>query len=87
MSLTSHLDNSSSPIRKFLEERFPITRAVMREANAQLRKAETIRPSEPVPWGTMGMAFDYRARRYMTPALPALDEALPEATLTQPTAA
>ena len=26
-------------------------------------------------------------RRYLTPALPALDEALPEATLTQPTAA
>ena len=26
-------------------------------------------------------------RRYLTPALPALDEVLPEATLTQPTAA
>ena len=64
MSLTSQLDNSSSPIRKFLEERFPNTRAVTSEANAQFRKVETIRPSEPVPWGTMGTAFDYRARYY-----------------------
>ena len=43
MSLTSQLD---SPIRKFLEERFPNTRAVTSEANAQFRKVETIRPSE-----------------------------------------
>ena len=64
VSLTSQLDNSSSPIRKFLEERFPNTRAVTSEANAQFRKVETIRPSEPVPWGTMGTAFDYRARYY-----------------------
>ena len=64
MSLTSQLDNSSSPIRKFLEERSPNTRAVTSEANAQFRKVETIRPSEPVPWGTMGTAFDYRARYY-----------------------
>ena len=64
MSLTSNLDNPSSPMRKFLEERFPNTRAVTSEANALLRKAETIRPSEPVPWPTLGMAFDYRARYY-----------------------
>ena len=64
MTLTSELDNPSSPLRTFLEGRFPNTRAVMREANAQIRKAETIRPNEPVPWGTMGMAFDYRARYY-----------------------
>ncbi len=64
MSLTTQLDNSSSPIRKFLEERFPNARAVTSEANALLRKAETIRPSEPVPWATLGMAFDYRARYY-----------------------
>ena len=64
MSLTSQLDNSSSPIRKFLKEQFPNTRAVMREVNARIRKAETIRPREPVPWGTMGTAFDYRARYY-----------------------
>ena len=64
VSLTSQLDNSSSPIGKFLEERFPNTRAVTSEANAQFRKVETIRPSEPVPWGTIGTAFDYRARYY-----------------------
>ena len=54
MSLTTQLDNSSSPIRKFLEERFPNARAVTSEANALLRKAETIRPSEPVPWANAG---------------------------------
>ena len=64
MSLTTELDDSGSPTRRFLEERFPNTRRVTGEANALLRKAETIRPSSPLPWGTLGTAFDYRARYY-----------------------
>ena len=64
MSLTTELDDSGSPTRRFLEERFPNTRRVTGEANAILRKAETIQPSSPLPWGTLGTAFDYRARYY-----------------------
>ena len=64
MSLTTELDDSGSPTRRFLEERFPNTRRVTGEANALLHKAETIWPSSPLPWGTLGTAFDYRARYY-----------------------
>ena len=64
MSLTTELDDSGSPTRRFLEERFPNTGKVTGEANAMLRKAETIRPSSSLPWGTLGTAFDYRARYY-----------------------
>ena len=64
MSLTTELDDSGSPTRRFLEERFPNTRKVTGEANAMLRKAEKIRPSSSLPWGTLGTAFDYRARYY-----------------------
>ena len=64
MPLTSELDNPNSPARKFLEEKFPNTRAVTRDANALLRRAETIKPNTDVPHGTLGTAFDYRARYY-----------------------
>ncbi len=64
MPLTSELDRPDSPARKFLEEKFPNTRRVVRDANTVLRQAETIRPAAPLPWGTLGTAFDYRARYY-----------------------
>ena len=64
MSLTTELDDPSSPTRRFLEERFPNTRRVTGEANALLRKAETIRPSSPQGRELLGTAFDYRARYY-----------------------
>ena len=64
MSLTSELDNPDSLVRKFIEERFPHTRTVTRDANTRLRRVETIRPNGPVPWTTLGTAFDYRARYY-----------------------
>ena len=67
MSLTSHLDDKSSPVRRFLRERFPNTRGLMKYARDELRGVVTIRPdtAERVPT-TIGMAIDYRARYYFS---------------------
>lgn len=46
LSLSSHLENRGSPVRRWLEERFPETRGVTREANRQLRGGE---PTCPIP--------------------------------------
>ena len=62
MSLTSHLDDRTSPTRVFMEEHFPRTRQVLQPANASLRNAGTTRPAGTPPWMTIGTAFDYRAR-------------------------
>ncbi|HYT35758.1 MAG TPA: hypothetical protein VEL49_01175 [Ktedonobacteraceae bacterium] len=64
MSLTYHLKNwKQSPIGQFLREQFPQTARITKEANSQLRSASTIRPTDPpVPYGTLGMAIDYRIR-------------------------
>ena len=62
MSLTSHLDDRTSPPRVFMEEHFPRTRQVLKPANDSLRSAGTIRPAGTPPWMTIGTAFDYRAR-------------------------
>lgn len=64
MSLTSHLKDSKSPVRRFFSERFPNTRSVIRECRSTITDAETIRPAIPVPWGTIGIALDYRLRYY-----------------------
>jgi hypothetical protein len=70
MSLTSRLNDSKSPVRRFLSERFPNTRSVIRECRNTITNAETIRPTMPVPWSTLGIALDYRLRYYfgLTPA-------------------
>ena len=62
MSLTSRLADRSGKVRAFFEGRFPNTRKVTGEANALLRRAETIRPINNVQWTTSGIAFDYRMR-------------------------
>ena len=62
MSLTSVLDDRKSKVRALFEERFPNTREIVRETNALLRRAETIRPNGTVPFATLGTAFDYRMR-------------------------
>ena len=62
MSLTSQLDDKTSPARVFMEEHFPRTRQVLRPVNSDLRSVETIRPIGELPWMTLGTAFDYRAR-------------------------
>lgn len=71
LSLSSHLENRGSPVRRWLEERFPETRGVTREANRQLRGGE---PSCPIPRvaeadaSLVGTAIDYllRARLRVT---------------------
>lgn len=64
MSLTSHLkDWKQSPIGQFLREHFPQTASIAKEANSRLHSASTIRPTDqPVPYGTLGTAIDYRIR-------------------------
>jgi hypothetical protein len=64
MSLTSHLNDSHSPIYGFMRERFPNTRGFVRAANKGMKGAATIRPEEQVDWGTIGTAIDYRLRYY-----------------------
>ena len=69
MSLTSHLRDKNSPIREFLNTRFSDTRSFLKDVRKQLRSADTIRPTVDVlgtryPWGTIGMALDYRIRYY-----------------------
>jgi hypothetical protein len=66
MSLTSHLDDTSSPIGQFLRTRFAQTATVTRVTNTQLRALTTLRPQplsgETYPYGGIGCAIDYRIR-------------------------
>lgn len=64
MSLTSQLKNKVSPVRRFMSDAFPNTRAIVRAANAELKDAETIHPAGEVHWGTVGAAADHRIRHY-----------------------
>ena len=66
MSLTSHLKDSKSPIKKFLEEQFLNTREVTGECAALLRDVGTIRPIDNVPYSTLGIALDYRLCYYFS---------------------
>lgn len=66
MSLTSHLDDKSSPIGQFIKQHFSQTTALTKEANQRLKSARTLRPleaaGEAYPYGTLGAAVDYRLR-------------------------
>jgi hypothetical protein len=64
MSLTSHLKNPNSTVRKFMRERFPNTRRVMALSRGQMGERPTCRPNGPVPWSLIGTALDYRLRFY-----------------------
>ena len=66
MSLTTLLDDKSSPIRKFLRTQFPNTRTFLAAPRKHLRKSYTIMPEAPdrYPWSTVGTALDYRIRYY-----------------------
>ena len=68
MSLTSHLKDPASPVRIFIRDVSPNMRAVVREANAGLEGAATIRPEGAVHWSTVGTAADYRIRYHLGPA-------------------
>ena len=69
-SLTSHLRDATSQVRQHLQHQFPCVRGIQAGARATLAGAPTLRPDKPVPWGTLGLAIDYRLRFYFaeTPA-------------------
>ncbi len=63
MSLSSHLADSTSPIKQFMREHFPHTASLTKDANSQLGKAHTLRPDvQPYPYQNIGTAIDYRIR-------------------------
>lgn len=63
MSLSSHLADSTSPVRQFMRNHFPHTASLTKEANSQLGKAHTLRPDvQPYPYQNIGTAIDYRIR-------------------------
>src|SRR3989442_7759058 len=65
MSLTSHLNNPTSPIGQFIKQRFAQTTRLTKAANLQLKAAETLRPALPgisYPYAPIGTAVDYRIR-------------------------
>ena len=66
VSLTSHLDDKTSPIGQFIRQRFSQTGALTKDANRQLKDTPTLRPvvqaGEQYPYGTLGAAIDYRVR-------------------------
>jgi len=67
MSLSSHLRDSKSPVRRFLYDRFPNGAGVAKSYRTQLAAATTMRPEGSLPWSTSGVALDYRIRYYFAP--------------------
>lgn len=65
MSITRSLKDPEGPVRRFMREHFPNNRSVVRAANAELVGANTIRPAEPVGWGTVGGAAEQRIKFYL----------------------
>jgi hypothetical protein len=65
MSLSSHLDDPTSPIGQFIKQRFARTSRLTKAVNQQLKSADTIRPvnaDNSYPYGLIGTAIDYRIR-------------------------
>jgi hypothetical protein len=65
MSLTSHLNNPTSPIGQFIKRRFVQTARLTKVANLQLKAAETLRPAlsgVSYPYAPIGTTIDYRIR-------------------------
>ncbi len=74
MSLTSHLKDLSSPIRRFFVDNFPDTKSTVSETKAKLRGSQLLLPSAwsgRYPYNTVGTAFDYRVRYYFGTSSPA----------------
>jgi hypothetical protein len=74
MSLTSGLEDPTSPVRRFFQDRFPNLRLIKREVREQVVGRPTIRQSEAVPYGTVGTAIDYRISCYFPAARPLLED-------------
>jgi hypothetical protein len=64
MPLTTCVSRRNNPVRQFLEQRFPHTRPLVREARERVAGATTLRPAEPGLWTVVGTAFDCRAQYY-----------------------
>ncbi|MHB8460627.1 MAG: hypothetical protein ACYDAK_07935 [Candidatus Limnocylindrales bacterium] len=68
MSLTSHLKDTSSPVRGWLESSFPDLGLALKTLRAGMPpdlEARTIRPVAGVPPTTLGMGIDYRIRYHL----------------------
>src|SRR5262245_10916310 len=66
MSLTRHLEDTRSPVGAFLRTRFPNTRTLTAQINAEMRDAEPLLPpgasGQDYPYARIGHAIDYRIR-------------------------
>lgn len=65
MSLTSHLEDRTSPIGQFIRQRFAHTAKLRKEANRQLGSVTTFRPDAVIkgyPFSTIDIALKYRIR-------------------------
>ncbi len=70
VSLTRHLRNSGSPVRVWLEARFPGTRQAATEANRFIRNgidACPVKPPAAADVALVGTAVDYLVRAHLTP--------------------
>lgn len=68
MSLTSHLRDKNSPVRAWINARFPELTRTLRSLRGDLPSdlaERTIKPPEGVPPSTIGIAFDYRVRLFL----------------------
>ena len=64
MSLTSYLKGKETRISRFFAEKFPTVQPLSKDANTRLKRATTVRPTDRLPYSTIGMALDYRLRYY-----------------------
>ena len=65
MSLTSHLEDGTSPIGQFIRQRFARSTKLRKEANRQMRSATTLRRDAVIsgyPYSTLAIALKYRIR-------------------------
>ncbi len=61
--LTEHLKDSNSPVKQFLEQRFPRTASLTQKANLQLQSEGTINPGfKPEIYDILATAIGYRIR-------------------------
>ncbi len=64
MSLSAHLNDRQSPVRRFILARFPAARTLALGSRERLLGTTPIRPSRAAPHDLIGMALDYRLRYY-----------------------
>jgi hypothetical protein len=70
MSLTARVKDPTSTVSQFMRERFPGADAFMQPVRKELMALPALRPAGDVqgyPYGTVGMAIDYRLRYYFPP--------------------